>query len=82
MSLTERRIPPATASEILAIVGDVEAETIAAIVALGATREEVLEAQTWFSSDDYLQRKLHHTLHGRAAEVFGLLEAELVEPDR
>jgi len=55
---------------------------IASIAALGATREEILEAHAWLASDDYLHRELHHSLSGRAAQVFYLLEAELPEPDR
>jgi hypothetical protein len=72
----------ATASEIRDIVGALEDSVIASIVALRPTPEEVLEAQAWLSSDDYLHRKLHHSLHGRAAKVFDILEAELPEPDR
>ncbi len=72
----------ATASEILDIVGALDDSVIASIVALGATREEILEAQAWLTSDDYLHRELHHPLHGRAAQGFDILEAELPEPDR
>lgn len=72
----------ATASEIRAIVGALEDNVIASIAALGATRDEVLEAQAWFASDDYLHRQLHHALKGRAAQVFEILEAELPESDR
>lgn len=72
----------ATASEIRDIVGALDDSVIASIVALGATRNELLEAQAWFTSDDYLHRELHHSLHGRAAQVFDILEAELREPDR
>ena len=71
----------AAASEIRTIVGALEDSVISSILALGATREEILEAQAWLTSDDYLHRKLHHSLRGRAAEVFAILEAELSEPD-
>jgi hypothetical protein len=60
-----------------------EAADVADLAARAADqRDEVLEAQSWLSSDDYLHRRLRHTLSGRAAEVFALLEAELPEPDR
>ena len=72
----------ATASDIRHIVGALDDSVIASIIALGATREEILEAQAWLTSDDYLHRELHHSLHGRAAEVFEILEAELEEPER
>ncbi len=72
----------AIASEIRDIVGALDDSVIASIVALGATREEILEAQAWLTSDDYLHRELHHSLHGRAAQVFDILEAELPEPNQ
>ena len=81
MNGLERDDRPATASEVRAIVGAYEDSAISSIVALGATWNEVLEAQTWLASDDYLQRKLHHSLGGRAAQVFDILEAELPELD-
>lgn len=71
----------ATASEVRHIVGDVDDSVVASIVALGATRAEVIEAQTWLTSDDYLHRALHHTLQGRTAQVFDILEAELPQPE-
>lgn len=72
----------ATASEIREVVGTLDDSVIASIEALGATREEIAEAQAWMTSDDYLHRELHHALSGRAAAVFDILEAELPEPDR
>jgi len=71
-----------TASDIRDIVGALDDSVIASIVALGATRDEIIEAQTWLASDDYLHRELHHSLQGRAADVFDILEAEIPEPDR
>jgi hypothetical protein len=82
MAATEASAKPATASEIREIVGPIEDEILTGILALGATREEVLEAETWLSSDDYLHRQLHHGLSGRAAEVFAILETTLPEPDQ
>lgn len=72
----------ATATEIRDIVGPLDDAVMTSIVAVGATREEVLEAKTWLASDDYLHRELHHTLQGRAAEIVDILDAELPEPDR
>jgi hypothetical protein len=80
-----RRVMPreraATATEIRSIVGPADDAIISSILALGATRDDVVEAKTWLVSDDYLHRKLHHSLQGRAAEVFEILEAELAQPD-
>jgi hypothetical protein len=82
MTHIDRHDNVATASQICDIVGELDDGVIASIVALGATREEVVEAQAWLNSDDFLHRELHHSLHGRAAQVFDILEAELPEPDR
>jgi hypothetical protein len=72
---------PAAASDVREIVGALDDSLIASIVAIGATREEIQEAQAWLASDDYLHRELHHSLHGRAAAVFDILEAELENLD-
>ncbi len=72
-----RKEPPVTASEIREILGPVENGTVAAILAIGATRNEVMEAYAWLSADDQLRRERHHTISGKAAEVWRVLEAEL-----
>lgn len=82
MTRTDRPNAAATASEIRGIVGALEDNVITGIVAVGATPDEVREAQAWLTSDDYLHRELRHSLRGRAAEVFEILEAELPEPDQ
>lgn len=82
MANTNQSGKAATASDVRAAVGDLDDSVIASIVALGATREEILEAQAWLASDDYLHRELHHSLHGRAADVFDILEAEMQEPEQ
>jgi len=73
---------PATASEIRAIIGPCDDDLLANILRSEATRDEVLEAHTWLMSDDYIQRRLHHSLRGRAAQVFEILESELPEPNQ
>ncbi len=75
----ERRT--ATAEEISTIVGAVENGTLAAIVATGATREEVLEANTWLTADDQMHRELHHAPGGVVARVLAILEAEIIPPE-
>jgi hypothetical protein len=82
MSNADPPVRPATAGEIRAVVGALDDSVVAGILALGATREEVLEAWTWFGSDDYLHRELHRAPGGRTAAIVDLLEAELPEPDR
>jgi len=82
MTNKHQEVRPANASEIREIVGPLDDTVISTILELGATRGEILEAQAWLTSDDYLHRELRHALQGRAAQVFEVLEAELPEPDR
>jgi hypothetical protein len=82
MTVEQKPGKAATASEIRGIIGAADDSLVAGIAAVGATRDEVLAAHTWLTSDDYLHRALHHTLSGRAAQVLDILEAELPEPDR
>jgi hypothetical protein len=67
---------PATAGDIVAIVGPIDDSVIARIVAIGATVEEVREANAWLSTRDYFRRKAHDSAHGRIAETYQLLDAE------
>jgi len=82
MTDTDQRGKAATPSDIREIAGAVDDGVIASIAALGATRDEVLEAYAWLTSDDYLHRELHHSLHGRVAQVFEILEAQLPNSDQ
>lgn len=82
MTTTQKRPPFATIREIREIIGPCDDEVLASILDIGATREEVLEALTWLSSDDYLHHKLHHGLTGRAARVFDIIKAEFPEERR
>jgi hypothetical protein len=70
---------PATASEVASIVGKLDDDIIAGIVATGATAAEVLEAYTWLSADDQLGTELQRQPVGRVAEVCGILAAD--QPD-
>ncbi|OIQ81976.1 hypothetical protein GALL_362510 [mine drainage metagenome] len=73
---------PATASEIREIVGLLEDEVVVKILDIGATASEVLDAYTWFRSDERRERQAEHELHGRAARVLELLDEEYPDPDR
>jgi hypothetical protein len=80
MGITPRNERAATGSEIREILGAIDDGVIAGIAALGATREDILEAKAWLASDDDMHR-LHHALHGRVALVFEILEAQLPEAE-
>lgn len=75
----ERRV--VTASDIGEIVGELDPAAVASIIATGATRDELLEAFSWLSSDDSLHRALHHGPRGRVAQVYDILDAEIALPD-
>ena len=72
---------PATASEIVAIVGHLDDGVIARILATGATPAEVLEAFTWSHADDQLGRELLRRPHGAAGTVFDILMREEPDPE-
>ncbi len=72
---------PAAAEEIADIVGEIDNGTLAAIIATGATRDEVLEANTWLNADDSMHRELHHAPRDVVAQVLDILEAATVQPE-
>ena len=78
MNVTER---PATASEIVAILGHLDDGVITRILATGATQAEVLEAFTWAHADDQLGRELLRRPHGAALAVYEILMREEPDPD-
>jgi len=82
MTAIHQHEKPATVHDIQEIVGPCDDEVLASIVAIEATRDEILEAFAWLGSDDYPHRKRHHTMRGRPAEVFAILEAEFPAIDR
>lgn len=83
MASAEQSEQSATAAEIRDIVGPLDDAVITAILGIGPTRDEIIEARAWLTSDDYMHRELHHALHGRAAQVFDILASELPEePER
>jgi hypothetical protein len=72
---------PATASEIIEIIGRLDDGVVARILATGATPAEVLEAFTWVSADDQLGTELQHGRHGAAGAVYDILLQEEPDPE-
>jgi hypothetical protein len=70
---------PATAAQIIAILGPLEDDLVMRILATGATPAEVLEAFTWATADDQIGTELERRPRGAAARVYEILKAE--EPD-
>lgn len=79
---TEAQPPqPATTAEIIAILGQVDDETLAAIRRTGATAAEVLEAFAWATADDSLGSETERTCRGTVAEVCAIIAALEVEDE-
>ena len=74
-------VQPATAAEIVAIVGPLDDGVIARILATGASASEVLEAFTWANADDQIGTELLHGRHGAVGEVYEILISEEPDPD-
>ncbi len=70
---------PATAGEIIKIVGPLDDEALMRIVGTNATIEEVLEAFTWATADDQIGTELEQRPRGAAAQVYEILKQE--EPE-
>jgi hypothetical protein len=72
---------PATAGEIIEIVGPLEDAVLLQILAVGPTAAEVLEAFTWASADDQIGTELEHGPRGAVTRVYDILKMEEPEPD-
>ena len=72
---------PATASEIIEIVGHLDDGVIARILATGATPAQVLEGFTWATADDQIGTELGHGWQGAAGAVYEILIEEDPEPE-
>jgi len=72
---------PATAAEIIEIVGPLEDAVLMRIVETGATPGEVLEAFTWATADDQIGTELEHLPRGVVAQVYDILKREEPELD-
>ena len=72
---------PATAAEIIEIVGPLDDAVRMRIVETGATPGEVLEAFTWATADDQIGTELERRPRGVVARVYDILKREDPEPD-
>ena len=76
-----QRSRPATATEIVEIVGPLDDAVLVQIVETEATAAEVLEAFTWATADDYIGTELEQAPRGVVARVYEILKQEEPEPD-
>lgn len=72
---------PATAAEIVDIVGPLEDSVVLEILDTGATPAEVLEASIWANADDQIGTELDHGPRGAVVRVYQILERERPEED-
>jgi hypothetical protein len=72
---------PATASEVVEILGPLDDDLVMRILATKATPAEVLEAFTWASADDQIGTDLERRPRGAAARVYEILKSEEPEPE-
>lgn len=72
---------PATASEIVDILGPLDDAVLLQILQSGATAAEVLEAFTWINADDQIGTELEHGPRGAVGRVCEILEREQPKPD-
>ncbi|MGC2201656.1 MAG: hypothetical protein WA633_16155 [Stellaceae bacterium] len=72
---------PATAAEIIEIVGPLDDSVLMRIVETEATPAEVLEAFTWATADDQIGTELEHGPRGVVTRVYEILKREEPEPD-
>jgi hypothetical protein len=66
----------ATADDVVDMLGDIEAEKVAAILAAEPTLEELEEAASWASDEGEALGKSGHPLSGKAAIVYEILVTE------
>ena len=72
---------PATAAEIIEIVGPLDDAVLMSIVETEATPAEVLEAFTRATADDQVGTELEHGPRGAVAQVYEILKCEESEPE-
>ena len=72
--------PPATAEEVLEIVGPLDDPVLMRIVKTEATPAEVLEAFTWATANDQIGAELEHRPRAAVARVYEIFKREEPEP--
>ncbi|MCK8786536.1 hypothetical protein M0638_19350 [Roseomonas sp. NAR14] len=63
-----------TGEDVRSILGTVDNDLMARILATGATREELAEAYAWLSNNEALMNSGQPLASGRVAELIDLLE--------
>lgn len=66
---------PVSASDVIRLAGDLDDETVVAVIATGATCTDVEQAVKWANGDAEELGKSGHPLIGASAAVFDILMA-------
>jgi hypothetical protein len=79
--------PSVTRTDIAAVLGPVDELIIAEIIGMGATCEELAEAEAWVTNDEPLMNRGQPLAGGRVSRLVEIIaaleeEAELEKPDR
>ena len=77
----KQKARPATAAEIIEIVGPLDDAILMRIVETEATPAEVLVEFTWATADDQIGTELEHRPRYVVARVYDILKREEPEPD-
>lgn len=73
--MTDSAPLPLTYEQITTIVGHMDDEYITAIVDLGASADDVLEAFTWFNSEEAIAPDPGHQMTDLVRRVYAILVA-------
>ncbi|HKA71097.1 MAG TPA: hypothetical protein VKE26_04785 [Xanthobacteraceae bacterium] len=64
---------PLTRDDVVAVLGRVDDVTIAEIIVIGASREELAEASAWLANDEPLMQTGRPRASGRVARLVEIL---------
>ncbi len=66
--------PPAGRDDVAAVFGPLDDEVAAEILSVGATRDELVEAQAWAASDEAMVNAGRPLPTGRVAAILEILQ--------
>jgi hypothetical protein len=75
------KVKPVTREDVIGIVGPLAKDRIAAIIATGATPEELTEAFLRLSAEDDMGGVLSHPVSGVIGELVEILESDEPYPE-
>lgn len=76
MTTTPTARNPLHRQDVTSIVGTLDDDKIAAILATGASEEEIAEAFAWANAEDDVLGEVEKSLSGTVAQIFDILTAD------